>query len=189
LATLRERAAAFAALALPPLREPFRLPAGKAAAQHYIEVTGELRQELVAWALRNDCEVDASLGLPAVSPTQAPQVERVLHGLDVVERVVRLAVEHGARAVERITIAEAQRRSGGRAALLDLAPVQLEVVFVGRSPEPFLRALLDETTAGRPLGLAGLEVAALIPRRQERRVLLDFAVGSLPPAAAAEVAP
>jgi len=185
LETLRARNADFAAKALPPVRAEYRLPAGKAPAQYYIELTGGLRQDLVSWALRNNCEVDGSLGLPPVSPTQAPQVERVLRGLDVVERVVRLAVASGAIRVEKIAIAERGRRStGGRPAQLDLTPVQLEVVFEGRSPTPFLRAMFAESTAGRPLGLSGLEVAAPNPRKRERRLLLEFAVGVLPAAPA-----
>lgn len=185
LETLRARNAEFAALALPPVRAEYRLPAGKSPAQHYIELTGSLRQDLTAWALRNNCEVDGSLGLPPVSPTQAQQVERVLRGLDVVERVIRLAVASGASKVEGITIAERGRRAtAGRPAQLDLTPVQLEVVFESQSPTPFLRALLAETGQGRPLGLAGLEVVAPSPRNRERRILLEFAVGVLPPAAA-----
>lgn len=183
LETLRARNADFAALALPPVRAEYRLPQGKAPAQYYIELTGALRQDLIAWAMRNNCEVDGSLGLPPVSPTQAQQVERVLRGLDVVERVVRLAVASGARKVEKITIAERGRRAtAGRPAQLDLTPVQLEVVFEGLSPTPFLRALLAETAQGRPLGLSGMEVAAPNPRKRERRVLLEFAIGVLPPA-------
>ncbi len=188
--SLRELEASNARLAewaLPPLRDDFRLPPGKAPSQHYIELTGGLRQELVAWALRRNCEVDETLGLPAVSPTQAHQVERTLRGLDVVERVVRLAVAGGARRVERLSIAERVRRGGRkRAQALDLVPVHVEVVFEGASPTPFLRALLAEAEAGRPLGLAGLDVLEPQTRRNERRVVLDFAVGSREEALAAE---
>ena len=181
LTDLRARNAALGTLALPLWRPEFRLPQGKAPAQHYIELTGDLRQNLIAWALRNNCEVDETLGLPPVSPTQAQQVERVLRGLDVVERVIRLAVNHGARAVDKILIAERNRRPGGsRGAILDLTPVELEVVFEGVSPAPFLRALLDESAAGRPLGLAGVEATPPNPRKRERRLLLEFAVGVMP---------
>lgn len=183
LDTLRARNAEFAAKALPTVRPEYQLPKGKAAAQYYIEHTGALRQDLVGWALRNNCEVEGSLGLPPVSPTQAQQVERVLRGLDVVERVIRLAVASGASKVEKISISERGRRStAGRPTQLDLTPVQLEVVFEGLSPTPFLRALLAESVQGRPLGIAGIEVGAPNPRRRERRVLLEFAVGVMPAA-------
>lgn len=190
LEDLQARNAALGAEALALWRPQFRLPDDKAPAQHYIELTGELRQELIAWALRNDCEVDPTLGLPPVSPTQEQAVERVLRGLDVAERVVRLAVLHGAHAVEKLNISERALRSGAtRGALLDLTPVELEVVFEDRPIAPFLRALLDEGRQGRPIGLAGLEVAPPNPRKRERRVLLEFAVGVMPEPAAEEARP
>lgn len=190
LEDLRARNAELSARALALWRPEYRLPADKAPAQHYIELSGALRQDLIGWALRNDCEVDPTLGLPPVSPTQAVSVERVLRGLDVAERVVRLAVQHGAKAVEKMAISERARRSGpARGALLDLTPVELEVVFEDRSIAPFLRALLDEGEQRRPLGLAGIEIAAPNPRKRERRVLLEFAVGVMPETAAEEVRP
>jgi hypothetical protein len=190
LAAARALNADLGARALPLWRNEFRIPPGKAPAQHYIERTGELRQDLIAWALRNDCEVDETLGLPPVSPTQQQAVERVLRGLDVAERVVRLAVEYGARSVEKMTIAERSLRAGAaRGAVLDLTPVELEVVFEGNSPAPFLRALLAEGEQGRPIGLAGIEVAPPNPRKRERRVLLEFAVGVLPQVGTTEAQP
>ena len=167
--------------ALPLWRDEFRLPRGKAPAQHYIELTGLMRQDLIGWALRNDCDVDHTLGLPPVSPTQQQAVERVLRGLDVAERVVRLAVEYGASAVEKMSIGERSRRAGNaRGAVLDLTPVEIEVVFEGNSPAPFLRALLAAGEQGRPIGVAAIEVAAPNPRKRERRLLLEFAVGVMP---------
>lgn len=181
LAELRALNADLGARALPLWRKEFRVPAGKAPAQHYIELTGSLRQDLIGWALRNDCDVDETLGLPPVSPTQLQGVDRVLRGLDVSERVVRLAVEYGASAVEKMSIAERSRRAGNaRGAVLDLTPVEIEVVFEGNSPAPFLRALLEEGQHGRPIGLAGVEVSPPNPRKRERRVLLEFAVGVMP---------
>jgi hypothetical protein len=55
----------------------------------------------------------------------------------------------------------------------------MEVTFEGRSPAPFLRALLAESPDG-PLGLSGFEVAAQGVNKRERRLLLEFDVGSLP---------
>lgn len=181
LAELEQRNATLGSRALPPVRERFALPPTVPPSQHYIETTGALRQELVAWALRNDCEVDDSLGLPAVSPTQAQQIARVLRGLDVVERVVRLAVENGASAVEKISIGSRTSRGRGRnQPVLDVTQVTLEVVFERQTATPFLRALLEQEEAGTPTGLVALEVEPLKPRRLERRVMLEFGAGVLP---------
>lgn len=167
--------------ALPPFRERFRIPTGTPPSQHYIQTTGALREELIGWSLRNDCEIDESLGLPPVSPTQAQQIERVLRGLDVVDRVVRLAVENGAAKVEKISIAARGRRGAGRTQpVIDITPVMMEVVFERRSATPFLRALLAEEEAGKPTGLLGMEVQQVKPRREERRIVLEFGAGALP---------
>jgi len=182
LAQVQSRVASLAASSLPPFRERFQVPAGVSPAQHYISLSGEMRDELVGWSLRRNCEIDNSLGLPPVSPTEAQQIERVLRGLDVVERVVRLAVENGAAEVDKIRIADKRQRRGRNASDLDITPVTLEVVFRQQSPTPFLRALLAEQDAGRPTGLQSLEMAAPDGRRQERRVTLEFGVGALPAA-------
>jgi hypothetical protein len=169
------RNTALAAHALPPFRVQFQIPPGSPPSQHYIQTTGALRQDLVAWALRNDCDVDESLGLPPVSPTQAQQIERVLRGLDVVDRIVRLAVENGAAKVDKINIAMRNQSGRGRnQPVLDITPVSLEVVFERRSAMPFLRAVLEQEEAGMPTGLMSMEVQELKPRRGERRVILEF---------------
>lgn len=181
LASLRERNEDLGRQTLPPFRERFRIPQGTPAAQHYIGLTGELRDELVGWALRSNCEVDDSLGLPPVSPSQPQQIERILHGLDVVDRVVRLAVESGAAEVDKIRIAEkGRRRSGRKASDLDVIPVTMEIVFHRVSATPFLRRIASEQGNGTPLGLQALEVLPRNAKRMEQRVLLEFGVGTLP---------
>lgn len=181
LDSLRQRNAELGLMSLPPFRERFQIPTGTPAAQHYISLTGEVRDELIGWSLRRNCEVDDSLGLPPVSPSQPQQIERILHGLDVVERVVRLAVENGAAEVEKIRISQKRRRQGGRnASPLDMTPVTLEIVFHRVSATPFLRQLAAEQEGGNPLGLIGLEVLPRNAKRMEQRILLEFGVGVMP---------
>lgn len=181
LASLQERNEDLGRQALPPFRERFQIPQGTPAAQHYIGLTGELRDELVGWALRSNCEVDDSLGLPPVSPSQPQQIERILHGLDVVDRVVHMAVDSGAAEVDKIRIAEKGRRRKGRnASALDITPVTLEVVFHRVSATPFLRRIAAEQASGNPLGLQAMEVLPRNAKRMEQRVLLEFGVGTLP---------
>jgi hypothetical protein len=156
--------------------------------QHYIELTGSLRTELIGWALRRDVEIDENLGLPAQSPTQPQKIARVLRGLDVVERVCRLAVQTGAVAVEDIDIASRIPTTRGRnsAPLLDLTPVTLEVVFTDQSPRAFMDAVIDAADGLGPLGLIRWELMPEDARRKQRRVVLEFAAGALPSAAAEE---
>lgn len=181
LAALQTRNNDLGRQTLPPFRERFRIPSGTPASQHYIGLTGELRDELVGWALRSNCDVDDSLGLPPVSPSQPQQISRILHGLDVVDRVVHIAVESGAGEVDKIRIAEkARRRKGRNSSSLDVTPVTMEVVFHRVSATPFLRRIAAEQSNGNPLGLQALEVLPRNAKRMEQRVLLEFGVGTLP---------
>jgi len=166
---------------LPAFRSRFQVPPGTPPAQHYISLTGEMRDELIGWALRRNCEVDSSLGLPPVSPSQPQQIERVLRGLDVVDRVVHLAVDFGAAEVDKIRVAQNRRRQSGRnVSPLDITPVTMEVTFQRASITPFLSALLAEQDAGRPLGLTALEILPRNEKRMEQKLLLEFGVGALP---------
>ena len=181
LTMLQDRNQLLADRNLPAFRERFQVSPGGSPAQHYISLTGEMRDELIGWALRRNCEVDDSLGLPPVSPSQPQQIDRVLRGLDVVDRVVHLAVDYGASEVDKIRIAQKRsRRSGRNVSPLDITPITLEVTFARTSIAPFLNALLAEQQAGRPLGLMGLEVLPRNDKRMEQKLLLEFGVGALP---------
>lgn len=181
LAALQERNAELGRMSLPPFRERFQIPSGTPAAQHYISLTGELRDEMVGWALRHNCEVDDSLGLPPVSPSQPQQISRILHGLDIVDRVVHLAVDHGAAEVDKIRISQKRNRRRGRnASPLDITPVTMEIVFRRVSATPFLRELAAQQEGGNPLGLTALEVLPRNAKRMEQRIVLEFGVGVMP---------
>ncbi|MAW61273.1 MAG: hypothetical protein CMJ94_10615 [Planctomycetes bacterium] len=168
--------------ALPPLREDYDLTGKPSATQHYIELTGRLRTELTGWALRRNVEIDENLGLPPQSPTQPQKIARVLRGLDVVERVCRLAVQTGAASVENIDVASRVPRTSRRntAPVLDLTPVTLEVVFSDQSPRAFLDAVINAADGLGPLGLVRWELMPEDTRRKQRRVVLEFAAGALP---------
>lgn len=188
LGEMDERVKELAKAALPPLREDYDLTGKPSPTQHYIELTGRLRTELVGWALRRDVDIDENLGLPPQSPTQPQKIARVLRGLDVVERVCRLAVQTGAIGVEDIDIASRIPKARGRnsAPLLDLTPVTMEIVFSDQSPRAFLDAVIDAADGLGPLGLIRWELMPEDARRKQRRVVLEFAAGALPTAAAEE---
>lgn len=173
-----------AAAALPPLRPEFVPAAGQSPTQHYIELTGQMRVDLIGWALRRNVDVDDSLGLPAQSPTQPQMIARILRGLDVVERVVRLAVQAGADSITDIQIASRipKKRRNQSGTRLDMTPVTLEVVFTENSPKNFMQAVLDSADGLGPLGLVRMELMPTNTRKKQRRVILEFAAGALPTA-------
>lgn len=188
LADLRQRAADLERLCLPPRREEFRPQEGQSPSEHYIQFTSQRRQELLALALSRNVDVDDSLGLPPVSPTEPQAIERVLRGFDAVDRVVRLAVAAGAREVAKAEIEVRPLRKAGRGAaapLLDTTPVRVEVVLPEERTAAFLQALASRDAA---LPLERAELAAPDVRQKGRRVLLEFAVGEVAPSSARESA-
>jgi hypothetical protein len=182
LREMEERTQRLAKSVLPPLRAEYASTVGQSPTQHYIELTGRLRTDLLGWALRQNVEIDQSLGLPAQSPTQPQLISRVLAGLDLVERVCRLAVQAGADEVADIQIASRilKKRSTTSGSPLVLTPVTLEVVFYDSSPRAFLDAILEPGDGLGSLGLVRMEVLAPDKRKKKRRVVLEFAAGSLP---------
>ncbi|MBC8370184.1 MAG: hypothetical protein H8E25_09295 [Planctomycetes bacterium] len=169
------------AAALPPFRQRFQVPRGVAPAQHYIALTGELRDELIGWALRHNCQVDESLGLPAVSPSQPLAIEQHLRALDVIDRVVRLAIASNASEIDKIRISQQkQMRRGRKMSPLLISPVSLEITFERVSMTPFLRQIILEQHQGNSMGIVALEVLPPNQKKGEQRVLIDFELGMLP---------
>ena len=179
LGALDARKTALAADTLPPWRDEFRPETGQSHSQYYIERTGRLRQDLVPWVLRNNIDIDESLGMPPVSPTEAQKIERVLRGLDVVDRVARLAVDSGARSIEDIEISlrASSRRIARRKSPLDLTPVTMTVFLPEGRAFPFLSQLVS---ADPPLGLVMVDMGKVDARKRHRGVVLEFNVGELP---------
>lgn len=181
LAALEANIAVLETNSLPPFRERFQVPSGVAPAQHYLALTGELRDELIGWALRNNCQVDESLGLATVSPNQPLAIEQNLRSLDVIDRAVRLAIDSGASEVDKIRISQQKRKRNGRnVSPLLVTPVSMEITFQRVSVTPFLRSLLHEQRKGNPLGIVALEVLPPNSKSVEQRVVVEFEIGILP---------
>lgn len=63
-----------------------------------------LRDELLPLAGRNNLDLEPTLGLPSLSPTEDYKIERYLEALDVLDRAVRLAMDAGVEAIENVRI-------------------------------------------------------------------------------------
>lgn len=178
LEALEQKSGQLVGKTLPQQRHRYKAPAGQSARQHYIQLTGDIRQELIPWALRQNVDVDESLGLPPTSPSQPQVIERVLRGLDLVETVVRLAVLSGAKEIEDISISTRppKRAKGMAASVLDLTPVQLDVVLPDEELNRFIRNLFTHP----PLGIESVSLGPLDTRRNERRVTVRMTAGQIP---------
>ena len=84
---------------------PAFAPVKGSMATRYFEVTAATREELLALAGRMGIAVaDENLGLPALAPNKDEQIERVLEGLDVVDRTLRLCFQAGLGRIEALDI-------------------------------------------------------------------------------------
>lgn len=68
----------------------------------YDRVFGEARDLYVEEAKTLNISVDENLGMPELSPTRQSEIQRALSALDIVSRVVLLAMESGVRFVDSI---------------------------------------------------------------------------------------
>jgi hypothetical protein len=95
-------------------REKFLLkPTGSADIQ-YFRILSEERELLVELPKTLNISVDNNLGMPELSPTREKDIQRALLVLDVVDRVVGLAIESNLREVSKIEmIPDLGRRKTG----------------------------------------------------------------------------
>ncbi len=91
-------------------RKEFLLKQGRSADIQYIEIVGAQREQLVEAAKINNITVDGSLGMPEMSPTKAKEIQRSLLGLDIVNRVVVLAIGCDVREMGSIELVRDQGR-------------------------------------------------------------------------------
>ncbi|KAA3607133.1 MAG: hypothetical protein DWQ01_15630 [Planctomycetota bacterium] len=176
---LDDRAGNLVGRTLPVLPEAYQPEEGQSWRQHYIQLSGDVREDLIPWALRQNVEVDESLGLPPTSPNEPQKIQKVLRGLAVVEQVVRLAVASGAEKVDDMEIStRAPKRIRGLGdSVLDLTPVSLEVHLPDEKVHTFVQALLQHQP---PLGLDQLSVTPPDKRGRARRVYVQLAAGGMP---------
>lgn len=177
LVGLVEQSKSLAAQCLPPLPPEFQPAVGQSPSKHYIQFTGRRRSELISQASLRNMQLDESLGLPAVSPTQPPIIERVMRGLWVVDQMVQLAIGWDATEVDDIRI-NTRVRSRGKSgmAAVEVTEVALEVVMEQELLNRFLKSVVSHQPN---LGLAAFEVLPL-DKKGLRHVTFKFAAGALP---------
>ncbi len=83
-------------------REKFLLKRTESADIQYFRILSEEREVLVELPKTLNISVDNNLGMPELSPTREKDIQRSLLVLDVVDRVVGLAIESNVREVSKI---------------------------------------------------------------------------------------
>ena len=161
-------------------REGFDLEGARSATSRYHGTLARVREELLPMAGRANMGLDGDLGQPDLSPTRPEEIGRYLAGLDLVDRMVRLAIDTRVARVEGIHVAldPALRSKDGvgsiertrvRATLGGTGDRLLEFLRRARRPElvpggqPFVVESVDMRSAKRGVG-AELEVTFNVVR-------------------------
>lgn len=161
---LREAAAVLARSVQFRPRERFQLAGSGSASSRYFATVADLRDELIPLAGRSSLALPPDLGLPALAPTREEEVVRYLDALDVVDRVVRLAIDAGVERIEEIRIQLDPALLSGRG-LGRVERTKVSFEFAG-APGPLVR-LVELSQVGRDEGV--LLVHEVDARRSSRK--------------------
>lgn len=129
-----------AAVAFVP-RPGFALdPQRGSAAGQYLAAIQTVQDELLPAAGRAGMVLDRDLGLPPLSPTREEEIARVLEGLDLVERGVRLAMAAGVARIPEIEIRlDPSLSSRAGVATIERTEIRLSARGDGQALASFLR--------------------------------------------------
>jgi len=161
-------------------REGFNLDGARSASSRYHGTLAKVREELLPSAGRANMALDGDLGQPELSPTRSEEIGRYLEGLDLVDRIVQLAIETRVSGVDglQVSLDPALRSKDGvgdiertrvKAKLEGTGDRLLEFLRRARRPElvpggqPFVIESIDMRTQKRGLG-AELELTFNVVR-------------------------
>lgn len=86
-------------------RPDFRLdPAQGSGSNQYLRALTRVRDDLIPRANRANLEIEDGLGMPRLSPTREEEIERYLEALDVIDTIVRYAIDTRVQRLDRIQI-------------------------------------------------------------------------------------
>jgi len=163
-----------------PTRTQFVLDAKRGSASNqYFAVVSAVRDDLLRQAGRANLRVPEDLGLPALSPTREPDIARYLEALDLVDRVVRMAIATGCERIEKIDI-RLDPRLTAREGVGRVERTRVTFTFSGKgSPIVALLSLSQQAdvkdTNGAPFGGPLLvEKADMLPARSGAETGLEI---------------
>ena len=152
-------------------REGFRPKSAAVTAGRYLDAVANVRMSLLPLARRRGMVLDPTLGLPEQSPTREEELARYLDGLDLVDRLVRVAVELGVERIEKVRI-RLDPGLFGREGLGYVERTRVEFSASGRSAP--LLALMQRLARlpGQPLFVDSAALEASRQRADEARLEL-----------------
>lgn len=160
--------------------DAFKLaPGGGPPSNQYFEIVTTTREELMKLTRRNNVRVPESVGLPALSPTRELKIVRYLEALDVIDRVVHMAVDAG---VERIDKIDIQLDPGLESSRGIGSLERTEIAFtLGGSSTHLVRLLAMSQTAqhGGPIMIQDVSMRPERSKTEEARLEVTFLVARL----------
>lgn len=148
------------------------------ASSQYFAVVSSVRDDLLRQAGRANMRIPEDLGLPALSPTREPDIERHLEALDLVDRAVRMALVAGCERIEKIEI-RLDPRLNSREGVGRIEKTRIAFTFSGKgAPITSFLALSqspgEKDQNGAPLGgPLAIEKAEMLPARGGGEAGLD----------------
>jgi hypothetical protein len=163
-----------------PTRAEYKLDSSKGTAgNQYFAAVSRVREDILRRAGRVNLRIDQDLGLPSLAPTRDDEIERHLDGLDVVERVLELAISERLDRVDSIEITPDSGLRGSRG-VGHVEQTRIKMKMSGRSG-PMLRVLASTQTPslGQPILIEELEIVPERTREDEVRMEVTFVAARL----------
>lgn len=149
------------------VRDDFKATGRTVSAGDYLTAVTAVRERLLPAAGRKGVTIDATLGLPELSPTRPDEIERHLEALDLIERVLTACIDEGVREIPRMRI-RLDPGLRGRKGLGRIERTKIEIEMRGDNAT-ILRVLARTQREGTPLALDSLEMDANRQRPDEAR--------------------
>jgi len=153
-------------------------PKRGSASNQYFAIVAAVREDLLRQAGRANMRVPEDLGLPALSPTREPDIARYMEALDLVDRVMRMALVAGCERIDKIEI-RLDPRLSSREGVGRVETTRVGFTLSGRGA-PLVQLLLhsQQTGAEDPdgvplLGPLLIEKAEMVPARSGSEASLD----------------
>jgi hypothetical protein len=152
-------------------------PNATSAAHHYLRTLARVREDLTQRANRAGLELDSSLGMPELSPTDEGEIVRYLEALDLIESVADLAIRARADRIEKIQV----RLDPGHGSRQGVGPIErtritLNVSGTSLSVTSLLVWSQRPAPDGRVLPIEQLEMSPAKGKQDEVRLEVSFVV-------------
>ncbi|MFT6039866.1 MAG: hypothetical protein ACI9C2_000017 [Gammaproteobacteria bacterium] len=159
-------------------REGFTIAGAISPSSRYHAALADVREEIMPMAGRSNMVVDADLGQPDLSPTREEEIVRHLEALDLIDRVLHLAVDVRLGRVDKIhVVLDPSLKSKGGVGAIEKTRVDFEFSGSGAAVLEFLRRSQEPelVIGGRALTILSLDTRAA-KRQGEIQTKLSLAV-------------